>query len=276
MKTKSFGIQVATAGLMAALGGVGCAGADGSQVQEQDEAVAETSQLVHSIDVGNGHTIEFYDFGEGQVGIKEQFAVGDKPLLDNDAALQTLTLEDMYRHVRPGSLVPAAIHAADAHAADTLSKPQVMRTKLPAFLAQPEVAKVESAASNCSADLFNDNWSAQWFVDNYAQLWLYNCGGDFVNVNHAENLTLAQAWAGGKYVWLWKGFNGDHNVSSSFVIYRNGFGLPANVPLASGSIAPRTVAQWTIRGGWNSQTNHADSRNSCGHAGYAQVWCGLL
>jgi hypothetical protein len=276
MMTKSFGIKVTMAGLVAALGGVGCAGADGSQVQEQDESVAETSKLVHSIDVGNGHTLEFYDFGEGQVGIKEQFAMGDTPLLDNDAALQTLTLEDMYRHVRPGSLVPAGILSADAHAADTLSKPQVIRTKLPALLAQPEVAKVQSAASNCSADLFNDNWSAQWFVDNFAQLWLYNCGGDFVNVNHAENLTLAQAWAGGKYVWLWKAFNGDFNVSGSFVIYRNGFGLPANIPLGNGSIPPRNVVQWTIRGGWNNQTNHADNRNSCGHAGYAQIWCGLL
>jgi hypothetical protein len=275
MKTKLLGINLTMAGLIAALGGVGCAGADGSQTQEQDEAVAETSKLVHSIDAGNGHTLEFYDFGEGQVGIKEQFAMGDKALLDDNAALQTLTLEDMYKHVRPGSAVPAAILGADAHAADTLSKPQAIRTKLPALAAQPEVAKVQSAAVSCSTDLFNDNWSAQWFIDNFAQFWLYDCGGDFVNVNHVENQPFTKSWAGGKYVWLWKAFDGDFNVPGSFVIYRNGFGLPANVPLGSGSIPPRNVVQWTIRGGWNNQTNHADSTNSCNHAGAAQIWCGL-
>jgi hypothetical protein len=273
MKTKPFGINVTVAGLVAALAGVGCAGADNSQVQEQDEAVAETSKLVHSVDVGNGHTLEFYDFGEGQVGIKEQFVMGDKPLLDDDAALQTLTLEDMYRHLRPGTSVPAAILGADAHAADTLSKPQVIRTKMPAPAPQPEVAKVQSAASTCSTDLFNDNWSAQWFVDNFAQFYLYDCGGGLVGVNHAENRTATQYWAGGKYVWLWKAFEGDFNVSGSFVIYRNGFGLPANIPLGSGTIPPRNVVQWTIRGGWNNQTNHADSKSFCGHAGAAQIWC---
>jgi hypothetical protein len=31
--------------------------------------------------------------------------------------------------------------------------------------------------------------------------------------------------------------------------------------------------QWTIQGGWSNQTNHADGKSFCGHAGVAQIWC---
>jgi hypothetical protein len=277
MNEKRFGIKGMVAGLALALGGVGCSGAegdgDGSQVQG-DGADTEASRLVHSIDVGNGHTLEFYDLGDGQVGTKEQYVMGDKPLLDDAVELEALTLADTYRYVRPGSLVPEAIAAADAHAADTLSKPQVIRATLPKPAASNDVAMVQSPAG-CSADLFNDNWSAAWFVANYGEWTNYECDGDFVNTLYATNLSRTWARAGGRYVWLWKGFEGDFNVSGSFTIYRNGPGLPANLPLASGDIPPRNVVQWIIRGGWDSQTNNADSKSWCGHAGYAMVWCGL-
>jgi hypothetical protein len=276
MNAKRFGINVTMAGLALALGGVGCSGAggDGSQVQGED-VDTEASKLVHSIDAGNGHTLEFYDLGEGQVGTKEQYVIGDKPLLDDAVELEGRTLAETFRYVRPDSLVPEAIVAADAHAADTLSKPQVIRPMLPKPAASEEEVGMVQSAAGCSLDLLNDNWSAQWFAANFGEWTNYNCGGDFVNTLHAENQPSTWAKAGGKYVWLWKGFEGDHNVSGSFVIYRNGVGLPANLPLGSGSIPPRNVVQWTIRGGWDSQTNHADSKSWCGHAGYAMVWCGI-
>jgi len=277
MNTKSFEIKVGIAGLALALSSVGCAGAagDGSQVQG-DDAVAETSKLVHSVDAGNGHTVEFYDFGEGQVAVKEQYRMGDKPLLEHAAALETATLADIYRRVRSTGAVPDAIVRADLHAADTLSKPQLIRTTLPTEpVAPPEVATVQQAATTCSADLFHDNWSAQWFVDHFGSLWNYSCSQYFTNVNHVENQPSTHSWAGGSYVWLWKGFEGDFNIAGSFYIYRNGFGLPANIPLASGTIPPRHVVEWTIRGGWSNQTNHVTSDSYCKHAGMAQAWCGL-
>jgi hypothetical protein len=276
MYTKPFEIKFGIAGLALALSSVGCSVAAGDGSQEQgDDVATETSKLVHSFDAGNGHTVEFYDFGEGQVAVKEQYLIGDKPLLDNTAALEAATLADMYRRVRAGGSVPEAIVAADLHAADTLSKPQVIHTLLPSPAAPADLGKVEQAATSCSADLFGDSWSAQWFIDNFGSLWNYNCGGDFVNVNQVTNQPSTHSWAGGKYVWLWKGFEGDFNVAGSFYIYRNGFGLPANIPIATGTIPPRNVVAWTIRGGWNSQTNHVTSKSTCGHAGMAQVWCGL-
>src|SRR5713101_7334552 len=184
MNTKPFGIKFGIAGLALALSSVGCSSAvgDGSQV-EGDDVATETSKLVHSFDAGNGHTVEFYDFGEGQVAVKEQYLIGDKPLLDNTTALEAATLADMYRHVRAGGSVPEAIVAADLHAADTLSKPQVIHTLPPRPAAQADLGKVEQAATSCSADLFGDNWGAQWFIDNYGSEWNYNCSDAFVQVN---------------------------------------------------------------------------------------------
>jgi hypothetical protein len=280
MNAMRIGMNARICGLVLALGGAGCSAAVGDDPEVQEEGVGvESSRLVHSIDVGDGHTLEFYDFGEGQVGIKEEYAMGDKPLLDDAVALEASTLADLYRRVSPETLVPAAIVAADAHAADTLSKPQKVYETLPerAAPAEEEVGTVQSAVVSCSPDHFNDNWSAQWFIDNFGSLWNYNCTGvtGFVNVNRATNLTKTDYYAGGSYSWLWRAFEGDFNVSGSFSIFRNGFGLPANIPLASGSIPPRKVVAWTIKGGWSNQVNHATSRSGCGHAGAAQAWCGF-
>src|SRR5260221_13169124 len=117
MNTKPFEINVGIAGLALALSSVGCsvAAGDASQVQGDDVAT-ETSKLVHSFDAGNGHTVEFYDFGEGQVAVKEDYLIGDKPLLDGKAALEAATLADLYRHVRRGGWVPDAMVAAARNA----------------------------------------------------------------------------------------------------------------------------------------------------------------
>jgi hypothetical protein len=265
------------AGLALALGGAGCLGADGdaSQAQEDDTPV-ETATLVHTLDAGNGHTLEFFDLGEGQVGVKEQFKIGDNALLE--ARLdETLTLADMYRRVRPDGEVPVAIRAADSHAAYTMSRLQVIHKTAPT-LVPSSPSGIESVASaagtSCSADLFNDSWSAQWFLDNFANPLNYTCpNGDFKDINSFVNKGFTQTWAGGSFPYLLQQFEGDFNVAGSLVIYRNGFGLPANIPIWSGPIPPRNVLRFTVQGGWSNQTNHADGRSFCGHAGMAQVWC---
>jgi hypothetical protein len=273
--------------LALALSGAGCVSGPDEGPTADQPAEEMMAKLVHSIDKGNGHTIEFYDLGDGQTGTKEQYVFGDTSLID-DLPRGKYSLADMYRHVQPQGEVPQAIVSADARAAAFLANPQPHRDLTARVAASsketsqppldPSISTVQAPlAANCSADLFNDRWSAQWFVDNFCQNWQYDCNGSgFPRILHAENTVGSQSWAGGYWNWMYRQFEGDFNVAGSANIYRDGWGLAAAIRIWSGKVPPRNVLTWNIGGGLSNQTNHADGNSPCGHQGHVMIWCDYL
>jgi hypothetical protein len=270
--------------LALALGGAGCVGVPDDAATAPAPTEEMTAKLVHSIDQGNGHTFEFYDMGDGQIGVKELYEVGDKGVLAQLPGGK-YSLSDLFRAVRPGERIPAAILAADLHAEDVLSKPQVIHTAAPgtveakAIDSDPGIEKAQSAlAAGCSADLFGDNWSAGWFVTNFCNELGYTCPDvGFPRLVHAENLFSDDWWRdGGGAKWLYRHFEGDFNIAGTAKIYRTGFGLAAPVIAWAGSVPPRHVLDFTVGGGWSNQQNHGSGKSPCGHDGSVVVWCGFL
>jgi hypothetical protein len=268
--------------LALALAAVACEGV-------QDDAPAEppatktTAHLVHTIDQGNGHLLEFYDLGDGLVGVKEELDKGDRPLLDK-LPDGNHTLADLYRRVRPGQAIPAAIVDADVRAAADVARLKARYAASPTLLdpAPPsapgsELAQIQQAATSCSSDLFGDRWGEQWFLANFGWSLEDNlrCTHGFTQWKHLLNVGSAHASRAGGSWWQYKQFEGDFNVAGKAKIYRSGFPYPTFVVSWQGDVKPRKVLWWNISGGVSWQTNHASGSSPCGHLMNAVMWCGF-
>ena len=146
MKTKQRGSCAHVGYLALAMAGAGCVAAADDGASMEPPEVEMTAKLVHTVDQGNGHTFEFYDMGEGQIGVREEYDLGDKGML---AALPIgeYSLADLYRHVRPSDPMPAAILGADAHAADILSRPQKIYAAVPQAAASQNPPRIPASRS---------------------------------------------------------------------------------------------------------------------------------
>lgn len=274
--------------LALAFTGAGCLSAPDDETADDLEGIGQTAKLVHTIDEGNGHTLEFYDAGDGQVAVKEEFFAADHARLDR-VPDGNYTLAELYRRVRPTGEVPASILSTDVHAKSVLARLEKLRAERPEFrmpapaelteklgAAPGGVELKQGAVVSCSADLFGDRWGAQWWIDNFCQWWdgFSHCTSGFTKVSHVENVpTISASWSGGKF-WQYKQFEGDFNVAGKFKIYRTGYPYPTPNVFGQGAVNPRKVIIWNISGGSSWQTNHASGSSPCSHAMDAVVWCG--
>jgi hypothetical protein len=288
---KKFSIHLAGA-LALAFSGAGCIGVSDEPAPEELEGVGETAKLVYTLDQGNGHTLEFYDAGDGQIAVKEELFVGDALLLDK-METRNYTLEELYRHVRPSGEIPRSILDTDIHAKAVLGRLETLRVTRPDFRlpgATPaagttsvdstkssEVELAQGAVVSCSSDILGDNWGAQWWIDNFTRWWdnpNSHCTSGFTTTRHGENWgNVHLEWGGGNY-WQYKQLEGDHQTSGQFKIYRTGFPYPTAKVFGQGPVAPRKMVVWNISGGMSWQTNHASGSSPCGHLMWTQVWCG--
>lgn len=148
------------------------------------KAPPATKTLIHSMELGPDHKIEFYRLASGMTGYLETGAITDKLLLRDAKDMDSLT--KVFQKVAPERQVPAAIIDADRTAnalelsrarqaaevgappapeGDLTPLPQAPTTSEPA----DEISTRQSALKLliCSADNLGDNWGRNWWLDNF-------------------------------------------------------------------------------------------------------------
>lgn len=288
--------------LAASLLGTGCLeGADaGEPAAVAPEA--ESGKLVHKLDQGNGHTIEFYDLGNGLLGVREEMDPTDHATLQNPEG--STTLAQLYRSVRAAGPIPEAIVAADAHSARMAKRLEELSaanggtgasaevapgpaapvspspSATPARVSgDPEVELTQGAQTlSCSADFFKDNWGAKWWVQNFGLFWegkAPSCDG-FWNVDHVENWGSAQYFFHGGPK-QYKQLEGDFNVPGRTIIKTKEIlpGAPWRVSIDA-SITPRKMSVWNFINPSVFVDYKIEGYSPCNHLMTAFVYCYVI
>lgn len=214
MMNRSF--LVALVGLAGAQLVGGCDGAEQSVPAGQSTAAQGIhGELLATVQVSPGHSVDFYDYGDGAVGAHEVVDIGDEILLDKIKTKPTLA--EIFSIVKPGAAVPRALLDAQTRA-DTYNRrfprpAQAADDVLPTNSVSPaatqvassDVAARSSAVVSCSGDLLGDNWGAQWFLNNYCN---EGCFRDCpTNVTYSD-------WTTTKDWFKWKVMAADFNVTA--------------------------------------------------------------
>jgi hypothetical protein len=271
--------------VLAACSTFGCSDA-GTESSSGDPATAETAdgiiqvrgtidgRLLHTLEKIPGHVLQFYDFGEGEVGVRESLEIGDTAVLD--AIKAPVAMAEVFRVARPGAEVPVAILEADQRAAHIKAARPKMAEDMGAGVEQPELdadygapgaireayEAAGAVASSCSPDYNNDGWAGDWFIANHCN---EGCFRDcFKNY-------LSAGW-GTDYDWFrWKQLEGDFNVSGYTEGWRTGFPYAGRKWIWSYAVLPRRVEIWTMTGG--TMKKHAQGSSPCGHMSWAALRC---
>lgn len=288
---RSILIGTVAAAISIAVVGCGAGGdADSASTESVDASSAAVDgqingDLLHSFTAGTDHIVQFYDFGDGKVGVRESLPMEGQALLDR--VDQRLPLAEIHRIIQPGVEIPKALIAADARMAQArLSTPvppsaeretlttskDIGATSLAPIASQAPknvaegVASQSQAAVVCSADAFGDAWGAQWFLNNYCN---WGCSREC-----QTNWGSAHAKVEGNDRFKWKQMEGDFTNAGKISAYMTGYPYPAPHYFYNYSILPRKVEVWFFDNiGWSWQTIHAIGQSPCGHLHFLKGWC---
>jgi hypothetical protein len=272
--------------VLAACSTFGCGDAVKESGSGNDPAIAETAdgiiqvrgtidgRLLHTLEKIPGHVLQFYDFGDGEVGVRESLEIGDTAVLD--AIKAPVAMGEVFRVARPGVEVPVAILEADKRAAHIKATRTNIAKDVGAAVGQPELDSEPGAtgavheaydvtgaiAASCSPDYNNDGWAADWFISNHCnEGCLRNCYKNY----------LSGGWET-DYDWFrWKQLEGDFNISGYTRGWRTGFPYAGRKTIWSYDVLPRRVEIWTMTGG--TMTKHAEGSSPCGHMSWAALRC---
>jgi hypothetical protein len=161
-----------------------CGGAPENNGPENSGAIQQgaiNGQLLHSIDLGDAHQVDFWEFADGQFAAHETLSMDSASrgvLTKISGETVSLSLSEIYRMVKPeAQAVPDVIANADlraiayreTHPAPAITPPMKPPsddlTRNSGIL--PTEAISSAGATGCSADAFGDNYGAQWFLDNF-------------------------------------------------------------------------------------------------------------
>ena len=263
----------AVTGAMVALSGCGLEdeGAAGMDPQA-DPQPGIHGKLLHSIDLGPGHVVRFYDFGEGGLAVREESPIdiersGGARVLGSLEPIDTLA--DAFRRLQPGLAVPATILEADRIGATRPAIEPEAASRLPErppVLSMPGAEPETLAAQECSGDFFGDNWGAQWFLDNFCFRWR-NSGQVACQTNQFsyDSGVFFQS-KGVQY----QQFEGDFTVAGSQQGWHKSCGLfTCNWVLDFWEpVPPRKVLGWR----WINKTIHILGGSPCNHLGFVIQW----
>ena len=135
--------------------------------------------LMHAIDLGDGHKVEFYDFGDRHYGVRETKNVDMADALVLNDAMEGMSLAEIYRQVvadATDASIPRALLEADRILAEP--EPQMTEAAAVETVATGERVGVTQQAVAmpptppppqlpCSNDAFGDGWGARWFQDTF-------------------------------------------------------------------------------------------------------------
>jgi hypothetical protein len=173
----------------------GCGGADGAEVTpaaSTDEVTAPSAAPgktpVASLQLSNGHVVEFYDFERGAI-ISETGAVGTPPSFNRRGPIRGNELRDIWVSLAPGEPVPKALTDLQEKLGKTPQNPQPAPDPRPASggevlpekpAAVPDgTLAVPTGCNNgcCDWDWLSTFWQCQnpfdynWFQFNYGWSW---------------------------------------------------------------------------------------------------------
>jgi len=276
--------RLAAAMVLAAAGGAcdGDASDDWMSTRPTEPTRGVYGTLLHEEVVGEQHTIEFFDVGNGMGLVRELMPAGQRAVLDNiDEGNRSLAT--YFRLVRPTTAVPATLLDADERALLTKAKLDrlvaqnpsahtLAATAAPIEVEDPSIVQVQSAeTASCSADMFGDAWGAQWFRDNFCGLNGVTCtGGTFTTKVCDTNWSLKTVETDRGFIW--RQMAGDFNVPGHT---KGWFKVPLfpQTVLWDHDIAPRTVAIHAMTSGSSNITHAARGTDPCSHGHRVRIWC---
>ena len=250
--------------------GAGCGdGDDRGAVTEVSEGI--NGELVYSLEQGPEHTIQFFDFDNGERnGVYEIMNVGDKSVLGDGTQAEGHSLADIFRKLRPEQQIPERIAAADRRMLQARKLRQAMTPDPHWVTAEPTKAPstldragegLASAAATCSADLLADGWGGQWFKDTNC---LNNCDPLYFMCD--ANRGSARWSAAASDYFAYRQMEGDFAVAGRVESYTTGFPYPAPKYWFSTALQPRKIGTWWFSGsGVSWQTNYFTGNSPCGH-----------
>jgi hypothetical protein len=223
---------------------------------------------LYTKDVGFDHQIQFYDFGDGSLGVHESFSVdtGEVAFVDSSGSFANLT--ELYGKLNPGdNNTPSMVVEADQRAArsprsQTLT-PSTSSDRLPAI--SQEVSA--GTTGTCSGDFYNDGWGGQWFINNYCN------AGNFrwcpTNMGWADSGSFTVSWS------KWQQMEGDFNLTGHITGGHNQ--CPGGI-FAGGcnwhvdfdyDVQPRHIEIWYFN---NVNNGDVHGSSQCGHLHIAFLW----
>jgi len=219
--------------------------------------------MLYAKDLGGKHSVEFYDFGDGNTAIRESGSMDD-PAKAVLPSLHISSLEDAYRKLNPQSAsVPEAILKADQSSLPKAWKPGTSAD----FTATPEAirpALAKTAAVSCSADYYGDGWGGDWFKNSFC------IEGNFrwcqTNYGWANSGVYSHSWS------KWMQMEGDFNVPGhvfATITRHHWYGDDAHVTLIDHDILPRRWEAWTEGG---SDKFSFQGTSPCGHLHVNFMW----
>ena len=258
--------------------GAGCASDDDTgDVTEVIEGV--NGELVYALEVSPGHSIQFFEFENGErAGVLEFSNMGDKALLDS-VGKEDQSLAAVFGKLRPQQQVPSRILATDQRVLQKRSLRQAIvpdptwataEATAPRTVLGQAANGISSAAATCSADLLNDGWGGQWFKDTQC---LKMCDTMFFPECNA-NWGWADLTAAGSDYFAYRQFEGDFAVAGTMSAYTTGYPYPAPKYWWTVAVPPRKVLSSSFSGsGVSWQTNHFKGDSPCGHLGTTKRVC---
>jgi hypothetical protein len=222
-------------------------------------------------ELGAGHHIEFYDFGEGHTAVHESKSMDDKQTAVLDVPYLYGSLADVYAKLNPGAeAVPEAILKADEDAA--LQRAAV-RVNTAEFLSPRAAGEdgnkpmaLAKTAESCSQDGYGDGWGGDWFLNQFCTT------GNFrycqKNFGWATSGEYSASWSS------WRQMEGDFNVRGHMtgsIIRVNWFwGESPRTGLFDYDVLPRHYEIWTFTDGKDRYSIKGTS--PCGHLHVAFLW----
>lgn len=259
--------------------GAGCSDGSEQPVLETDTDEGYVNgDLLHSIPIGENHVLEFYEFRDGQLAVRESQPIGSTSVLDGVRDAEGLS--SVFRRVRPEVVVPSAIIEAERRASKAPAMQETLDEAAPLEEIRAEVERealdreqaepVQTRAATCSGDVLGDQWGADWFTQNHCN---FACSpGTWIDFSKCDtNWGYAFETARGNDWLYWRQFEGDFNVAGRIRAWSL---KPARVIHFDRVLPPRQMETWWYKNnGSSSTTNVFWGDSPCGHLGRNTIRC---
>src|SRR5689334_12460900 len=141
--------------------------------QEVDLVTAESTPLLHTLEVGEGNSIGFYEFAPGFVGISGVMRIDSLEQFQPQEVEGAASLSEAFARLAPNEPIPLALELADDRVREHQGKELDLEQLRPLIdeplaevdepLAEGSPRRVQQAAILCSPDLSDDHYGQTWF-----------------------------------------------------------------------------------------------------------------